>query len=320
MIEVLNNTLNPYFNIACEEYLLKNFSQDYFLIWQNSPSVIVGKHQNTFAEVNRNFVTEKKLPVIRRTSGGGTVYHDLGNLNFTFITNVITERYINFDYYIKPIIDLLSDLGITAILNSRNNLFISDKKITGTAAHIYKNRVIHHGTLLFSTSLEDLEKSTESNETKYNDKAIKSVRNAVTNVYDHLNSKINIEIFRELLRSKITDYFEVNQKYNFTDYDILNITNLVGSKYQTWEWNYGYSPAFKFSNSTNDNLISAEILIKKGVIETILFSSNNKHITNFENVINILNGKPYNKEYIKNILPLSLLPMEESVFYNLLGL
>ncbi|MBI5539766.1 MAG: lipoate--protein ligase [Bacteroidia bacterium] len=320
MIEVLNNSLNPYFNIACEEYIIKNFSQDCFVLWQNSPSVIVGKHQNTFAEIDNNFVNEKHLAVIRRISGGGTVYHDLGNLNFSYITNVKTDRIINFDFYTKPIIDLLSELGITATLNSRNNIFIGEKKITGTAAHIFKNRVIHHGTLLFSTSIEDLEKSIENNKTGYKDKAIKSVRNTVTNISDHLTSKINLEIFRELLRSKINTYFEIVKKYHFTDNDITNINNLVISKYQTWEWNYGYSPAFKFSNSTSDNLISTEISIKQGIIETILFTSKNKQITNFENIAKALKGKSFNKASIKKTLQYSLLPMEEDDFYNLLGL
>lgn len=302
MIEVLNNSLNPYFNVACEEYVLKNISQDCFFIWQNSPSLIVGKHQNSNAEINKKFVAENNIPVIRRISGGGTVFQDLGNINFSFITTVKNEQIINFNYFTQPIILLLEELGITAILNSRNNIFIGDNKITGTAAHIFKNRVIHHGTLLFSTSVLDLENAIDNDLNTYKDKAIKSVRNNVTNIYDHLNPKISIHVFKELLKNKISKEFNVETKYELTDYDNSEIRNLVKIKYQTWEWNYGYSPAYKFVKSSKDNKLKIEIEVKKGLIETVVISGDSEIINNMLNVEKILIGKYHNKEVIYDVL------------------
>ncbi len=302
MIEVLNDNLNPYFNIACEEYILKNFSQDCFMLWQNAPSIIVGKHQNTLAEINQNFVTKNNLPVVRRISGGGTVYHDLGNLNFTFITTAKAERIVNFQYFTKPIIELLADLGINATLNPRNNIFIEDKKITGTAAHIFKNKVIHHGTLLFSTSIKEIEKAVDNNPITYHDKAIKSVKNTVTNIFNHLENKISINIFRELLRNKLTISFEITETHTLTGNDIANINNLVNAKYKTWDWNYGYSPAYHFSKSTTDNMLEVNIDVKKGLIENVVFSGQLATNENIQNLGKTLIGIKHNKESIENIL------------------
>jgi lipoate-protein ligase A len=301
MIEVLNDNLNPYFNIACEEYILKNFSQDCFILWQNSPSIIVGKHQNTLAEINQKFVTGNNLPVVRRISGGGTVYHDLGNLNFTFITTAKTEKIINFRYFTNPIIELLKDLGINATLNTRNNIFIDEKKITGTAAHIFKNKVIHHGTLLFSTSITDLEKSIKNNSLEYSDKAIKSVTSTVTNIFDHLENKTTLYLFRELLRNKINQSFEITEKHTLTEKDIENITDLVNTKYNTWEWNYGYSPSYQFSRIASDNLLRVSIAVKKGIIEKIVFSGQLSVCNEIKKIEKALTGIKHNKETVNNL-------------------
>ena len=156
MLCVNQTKTDPYFNIASEEYLLKNFDDEIIMLYINEPSVIVGKHQNTLAEINYTLAKQKGLSVIRRLSGGGSVFHDLGNLNFTFIKNGTPGKLVDFKGYTQPIVDALNEIGVNAEFGGHNSLLIGGKKFSGNAEHIYKNRVMHHGTILFSTNLENL--------------------------------------------------------------------------------------------------------------------------------------------------------------------
>ncbi|MEG0331764.1 MAG: lipoate--protein ligase family protein, partial [Clostridium sp.] len=159
MIFIYNKSTDPYFNLAAEEYVLKNFNDDCFMLWRNSKAVIIGKNQNAIAEINRDYVTSNNIPVVRRLSGGGAVFHDLGNVNFTFITND-TDDFVNFGKFTEPIIGVLKDnLSINAELSGRNDLTIDSKKFSGNAQYNYKNRVLHHGTLLFSSSIDNISES-----------------------------------------------------------------------------------------------------------------------------------------------------------------
>lgn len=142
---------DPYFNLAAEEYFLKNFQEDFFMLWRSWPSVVVGKHQNALAEINHEFVRLHQIPVARRLSGGGTVFHDPGNVNFTFIRNVANISEVNFKIFTIPVIEALKKLGVEAYTTGRNDLLIDGKKISGNAEHVHRNRVLHHGTLLFDS-------------------------------------------------------------------------------------------------------------------------------------------------------------------------
>ncbi len=172
---IKNPETNPYFNLAAEEYVLKNFNDDCFMLWRNRPSIIVGKHQNTLSEININHVKENNIDVVRRLSGGGAVFHDLGNLNFTFIKNVNNEsNLVDFKKYTQPIIDVLKHLGVDAKFEGRNDIMINGRKVSGNAEHVFKRRVLHHGTLLFSSVMADLSKVLKVNPLKYQDKGVKS--------------------------------------------------------------------------------------------------------------------------------------------------
>mgnify|MGYP000873590956 CR=1 FL=1 len=269
MLLVRRHSTNPYFNIAAEEYFLKFFQDDLFMLWQNEPCLVVGKHQNTLAEVNTDFVDQQQIPVIRRISGGGTVYHDEGNLNFTFISNGEREKLVNFRRFVQPVADALRKLGLAATLGIRNDIRINDLKISGNAEHVHKNRVLHHGTLLFETNLENLEEAIKPGNASFIDKAVQSVRSRVTNIRDHLPVKMEMVEFRLFLETQIAGNFDNPGYYDLNQHDIQKIEQLVQKKYKTWEWNFGYSPVYTFSKSilTGDGKVNLQLEVRNGIIE-----------------------------------------------------
>jgi len=187
MLCIENNHTDPYFNLAVEEYLLRNFGEDCFMLWRNKASIIVGKHQNALAEINYDYVKENNIDVIRRLSGGGTVFHDLGNLNFTFIQNVNkNENIVDFKRYIEPIVKVLQQQGVNAKHEGRNDIMIGGRKVSGNAEHVFKKRVLHHGTLLFSSEISNLSKALKVNPLLYQDKGVKSVKSRVANINQFL--------------------------------------------------------------------------------------------------------------------------------------
>ena len=194
-----NNSDNAYFNIASEEYLLKNKKEDFFMLYINPPSIIIGKNQNTLSEINTEYVDENNIAVVRRLSGGGAVYHCHGNLNFSFIINDKEESFMDFKKFTQPIISILGNMGVEAQLSGRNDILIDDKKISGNAQFKSRGRMIHHGTLLFSSDLSKLEKSLKANPLKFKDKATKSVKSRVANICDYLENPIDIHEFKKLV-------------------------------------------------------------------------------------------------------------------------
>ena len=262
----LKNT-NPYFCLAAEEYLLKNFTDDIFMLWQSENAVVVGKHQNAAAEINHRFVHENNIAVCRRISGGGTVFHDSGNVNFTFIKNVKSPAEISFKLFTAPVVDALAKLGITATTSGRNDLLIDGLKISGNAEHVYKNRVLHHGTLLFNSDLEKLGQAIKVTPGKYEGKAVQSNRSPVANISQFLQIPMTKEEFmRFLLNVQLEN--PVNKMYSFSENDYSVTEKLSTEKFRTWEWNFGYSPKYTFRNEVeiDGKSISIRLLVEKGVI------------------------------------------------------
>jgi len=271
MLCIVSENTDPYFNLASEEYLLKKFTEELFLLYRNEPSIVVGKHQNTFSEINYRYVLENNIKVARRISGGGTVFHDLGNLNFSFITTGEPGFLIDYKKYLVPVVKALATLGLKAGISDRNHLFIKGKKITGTASHVYRNRVMHHGTLLFSSEMSDLAAALKSAPGNYTDKAVKSVRSRVTNIRDHLNRDMDVLEFRDIILSHILNYFENSKIYTYSKYDLKEIARLKLSKFARWEWNFGYSPKYHFEKEivTKGGVLEINLNVAKGVIEDI---------------------------------------------------
>jgi len=314
MLLIESNTTNPYFNIAAEEYLLKNFTDDCFVLYQNEPSIIVGKHQNTFAEINYPYTKEKNIPIVRRLSGGGTVYHDLGNLNFAFLKNTENEKNIvDFKKYTEPIIKVLNQLGVNAKLEGHNDIRVNGFKISGNAEHVFKKRVLHHGTLLFSSNLGVLNEAIKAPVNKFSDKAVKSVRSNVANIKDYLNKEISIIEFKNSIFQLIKyDFIDVLQ-YSFNSSDLEQIQKLITNKYSTWEWTFGYSPDYQFTSKIRTETESGDVFlqIEKGVIKTIHISG----ISDTEEVENFLVGVKHNESIVRKTLKEKHFPKD--IFFDI---
>ncbi|MDX9695781.1 MAG: lipoate--protein ligase [Bacteroidales bacterium] len=301
MFLIESNTTNPYFNIAAEEYLLKNFTEDFFVLYQNEPSIIVGKHQNTLNEINYSFVKENNIPVIRRLSGGGTVYHDLGNLNFAFFKDTENDKNtVDFKKHTEPIIKALNQLGVNAKFEGHNDIRVNGFKVSGNAEHVFKKRVLHHGTLLFSSDLTVLNKSINAPANKFTDKAVKSVRSNVANIQDFIDKKISIDVFKKKLVQVVCSEFSNVMPFAFNQNDQLEIQRLIDEKYSTWNWNYGYSPDYNYVSKLKIDDALAEIFlqVEKGMIKEIRISG----IPDNQLLENLLIGVKHDESIVRKTL------------------
>jgi lipoate-protein ligase A len=267
-----NTSIDPHYNLAFEEYVFKNldFNEEFVLLWRNGPSIIVGKNQNTVEEINMEYVKENNINVVRRVTGGGAVYHDLGNLNFSFIAKADSSEKIDFKTYNVPIIKALEKIGVNCELSGRNDLVIDGKKFSGIAQSIIKGRVLNHGTLLFDSKLETLSKALNVKRDKIESKGVKSVASRVTNIKPYVEDDINVLEFKQVLLNNIFDYFnQPVETYELTDDDRKNIQKMVDERYGTWEWNYGRSPKFNYKgyNRFAGGCVEARLQVENGLIE-----------------------------------------------------
>lgn len=264
----------PDWNLAFEELLLKDGKEygDIFMLWRNSPSVIIGKNQNAYREINKSFLEKENISLIRRITGGGAVFHDLGNINFTFIGDTDSKE-LNFSNYAMPIVNAIRSLGVNAELNGRNDICVDNKKISGTAQCIENGRVMQHGTLLYNVDIGKLSGALNVNEQKLKDKSIKSVKSRVINLKSLINCNFSAWEFAEF----IADFYAKNSKYDKIDIKYIDPRNfteaekLVKDKYSTFLWNFGKSPEFEFTNYIRFHFGGVEIALtsKDGIIEKI---------------------------------------------------
>jgi len=294
---------NPYFCLAAEEYLLKKFSAEIFLIWQSHDTIVIGKHQCAMGEINYPFVRKNNITVARRISGGGTVFHDSGNVNFSFIKNVNSPSEISFKKFTEPIVESLAKLNVTAVNSGRNDLLVEGKKISGNAEHIFKNRVLHHGTLLFHSDLKNLGQAIKVIPGKYETKAVQSKRSTVANISEFLDPKMTLDEF-------VTFLFEVQLKkpenniYELNDNDIQNINSLVEEKFKTYEWNFGYSPKYTFRNEKEieGKKLKVELKVEKGIISEAAISGNYFSDSEVNTIDKKMNGRKHNFDDINEVL------------------
>ena len=294
-------TQNPHHNLAVEAYLLQHSDEDIFMLWQNDNSIIIGRHQNTLAEINYEYVQQEHITVARRLTGGGAVFHDLGNLNFSFIQNIQPgDREINFVKYLQPIVEALHALGVNATFSGRNDLLVDDKKISGNAMAFYGNRVLEHGTLLFSTLQNRLAQALKVDPSKFDDKAVKSVRSRVTNISEHLLRPMTVLEFKDFLMDFILKQNQMQELDELSSDELAAIAELEKQQFATWEWNYGQSPKYAYNRKirTKGGSIEATMDVKNGRISDLRFYGDFFSRRNPEELAALLLGTPHTHEAI----------------------
>lgn len=242
---------DPRVNLAIEEYALRNLdiNETYLLFYINEPSIIIGKNQNTIEEINTEYVEENRIHVVRRLSGGGAVYHDLGNLNFSFITKDDGESFQNFRKFTEPVIQALHKMGVAAELSGRNDILVEGRKISGNAQFSTRGRMFSHGTLMFDSEIDNVVAALRVKKDKIESKGIKSIRSRVANISEFLDRKMTMDEFRKLLLVSIFGGEDQINEHVLTDEDWEQIKIISRERYQNWDWNYGKSPKFNLQRS-----------------------------------------------------------------------
>jgi lipoate---protein ligase len=299
MIFIDSKTTDAYFNLAAEEFLLKNTDEEVCMIWQGRNAVIAGKHQNILAEINFRKAASHKVTIARRITGGGTVYHDMGNINFSLIRNGEPGNMINFEKNIAPVIDFLNSAGVYATRGPRNEIMSGGRKISGNAEHIHRNRLLHHGTLLFSSDLTVLDGILVRNGGDYADRAVKSARSTVANIKDLIPQEVTLERFAGDLRNHFLDYSK-GRIYEFTPSELKTIRDLAGKKFSSWEWIFGWSPDYEFRNSFR--LEAAEIIISLKTHRGIITSFRLKWGSNdYKDISEAFLNRPHSLQTVSEI-------------------
>lgn len=293
----------PYYNFALEDYLLNEAEEDdYVFFYIHKPSIIVGKYQNTIEEVNKDFIEDNNILIARRLSGGGAVYHDHGNLNFSFVHKASKKDVNDFKKFTKPVVDALKDLGLNAHLSGRNDILIDDKKISGNAQYFTNNRLLHHGTLLYDSEMSNLVKSLKVRELKIKSKGIKSVKSRVANIADFLNDTLPIEDFRDYLLKSFYKSKDI-EKYDLDERALTYIENKVKEQFSTWDWNWGKSPDYEIQKIEKFpfGILDTRIDVKDGKINKCKIYGDYFSKKDISNLENSLIGLKYDKnELLKN--------------------
>lgn len=305
MIKIINENTDPRINLAVEEYALNYLvpKEDYVILWQNEPSVIIGRNQNTVAEVNAPFIKEQGIHVVRRLSGGGAVYHDFGNLNFTFIVTSEKGLVSNFEYFTKPVVQALASLGVMAEFSGRNDITIDGKKFSGNAQYWAKDRLLHHGTILFDSDLSVIQKALNVKTDKLQSKGVKSVRSRVTNIFPYLKNSITIEDFKKTLLKHLIPN-NAGQEYILNEDEWSLIRDLKDQRYGEWNWNYGSSPECEIEKEKRfaGGKLELKFNIKKGVIHDMNIYGDFFGKKEIANLAKMLNGMQYRESEIADFL------------------
>ncbi len=298
-----NNSTNPYYNLALEEYILTNLKDDdYLLFWQNDNTIVVGKFQNTIEEIHVEECKKHNISVVRRNTGGGAVYHDLGNLNFSFITDWKQEEH-SYHSFLQPVIDALKTLGIEAENSGRNDLVVGEYKISGNAQTIVNNRVLHHGTILINSNLSLLSKVLTPNKAKIESKALKSVKSRVANVCDIVEKNISVSDVILALQESLSKSASI-EKVSLDKEAIIKIKDLEENKYRSHEWNYSLSPKFNYKKTHyfQKGLVSVELFVDKGIIQSCKIYGDFLAVCDISEVEVALKNVLYKEEDILKVL------------------
>ena len=294
-------------NLALEEYCVRNFdmkNENYLLFYINDPSIIIGKHQCTLEEINYGYVKENNIRVVRRISGGGAVYHDKGNLNFSFLQKHSSDSIHNFEMFTRPVRDALIAMGVNAELTGRNDIVVEGRKISGNAQFTNLKNMFSHGTLLFDSHIEDVVQALNVKKDKIESKGIKSIRSRVANISEYLKEKMTIEEFKEFITKYIFKEYNEIPIIDLSEDEWGKVYKLSDEKYKTWEWNFGRSPEFNIrkKNRFDFGQIDARIQVKNGIIQNIKIYGDFLGSGEIEDIEQPLMGKYFKEEDIKKVL------------------
>lgn len=299
------NNYDPRINLAIEEHLVRNVNlgSDILLFYINGPSIIIGRNQNTLEEINYPYVEQHQIIVVRRLSGGGAVYHDKGNLNFSFINSNGKEYLHNFKKFTAPVVKVLNEIGVAAELNGRNDIVIEERKVSGNAQYAIGTKLVSHGTLLYNSNLSMVSEALNVKTDKIESKGIKSVRSRVANIGEYLNEPMDILTFRERVKEGILSEAN-NGEYKLTKEDWEEINKISKDRYQQWDWNFGRSPKFNIQKTQRFPFgqIDARIEVHNGLIDNIKFFGDFLGLRDVGDVESKLAGVRYDKLHLQEAL------------------
>ena len=294
---------NPYYNLAFEEYVLTHRTEgDYLLLWQNDNTIVVGQNQNTEAEINRPFVEEHHINVVRRSTGGGAVYHDLGNLNYSFITDAGDKESISMARFTHPVVEALKGLGLQAEASGRNDILVEGRKVSGTAQRLCGNRILHHGTLLFDANPDMVAGALQVEPEKFRSKSTKSVRSRIGNIRSFLKQDMDMPAFWAYLKDTLAGSGMVFDA--LTPQELGEVEKRKAEKYDTWEWNYGRSPKFDMTGKRywDGGCLEVGVSVAHGVITDVRFHGDFLAVRSVEPLVEALRGVPFRREDVRRVL------------------
>lgn len=303
---------DPTYNLALEEYLLTHHMEgEILLLWQNANTIVIGRNQNTEEEINRAFVEEHGVTVVRRTTGGGAVYHDMGNLNYSFIQNVDDPEKMSIAALAVPVVKALGSMGVTAEVSGRNDILVDGKKVSGVAQRMYKNRILHHGTLLYASNPDMVAGALRVRQDKFISKSAKSVRARIGNIQDYVQDpSMNIETFRTRLIEALTERRDV-RPITLRPEEEAEIIKLQMEKYRNWDWTYGKSPAYALHTAARfpGGYLEVKADVQNGLIQDIRFIGDFLALIEIDPAQDVLKGVRFEREDVRRAL--ESLPIEK---------
>lgn len=297
------HSTDPAYNLAFEEYVLTHCREgDYLLLWQNDNTIVVGQNQNTVQEIDPAFVERHHITVVRRSTGGGAVYHDLGNLNYSFITDAGDAERMTMERFTRPVVEALTELGLQAEASGRNDILVEGRKVSGTAQRLTGGRILHHGTLLFDSRPEMVAGALRADPAKFTSKSTKSVKSRIGNIRDFLPQDMTLSDFWSWLKNRLAG--DGWSDGALTGEELAAVSRLADEKYRTWDWTYGRSPHFDMVSRGYfaGGRLEVGLSVAKGCISSIRFYGDFLSVTDTFPLCRALTGTPFREEAVREVL------------------
>lgn len=303
IIYLETGSLDPAYNLSFEEFVLNHRTVgNYLILWQNANTVVIGKNQIAEAEINHAFVDEHQIKVIRRNTGGGAVYHDLGNLNYSFITDAGDVSQLNMQRFTALIVQALRNLGLQAESSGRNDILIEGQKVSGAAQQLSGGRILHHGTLLFDSDPDMVSGALHADPLKFQSKSTQSVRSRIGNIRSFLPTDLSLYDFWRYLKEALTTNGFTQQ--SLSSQELAGVEQLKREKYDTWEWNFGYAPQYNFSQKRRwmGGTVEVHAHVEHGVVSSIAFYGDFLAPRSLEEVVQLLVGIPFDRSAFSRVI------------------